>query len=188
MLRIRLFAVSALLLFQINNLNAQDAKSFWGSIETGYGWNMRDNGNIGGNMKFRIFDGDMRNLCLKAGYYLLPRLSLGAGFGLRHYNVGITNTLPVFVDVRYHPKSLSGLYAYFDAGASIGGKESSFTKGFVSDAGLAYKIRLGKRTSLNPSIGYNLFAYSFKMLAVTETRYKHTIYLQLGFQIQSIRK
>jgi hypothetical protein len=180
-MRIKIPVILALILFQIN-LNAQEVKSFWGSVELGYGWNMRDNGNTGGNIKSQIFKGDMRTVYLKAGYYLLPRFSLGAGLGLRHYSVGITNTLPVFVDARYHLKSLPQLYGYVDVGASVANKESAFTSGFMSDIGLAYKIRLGKRMSLNPSIGYNLFTYSLNVLALTEKRSKHTVYLQLGFQ------
>ncbi|MDR1595049.1 MAG: hypothetical protein LBS43_11290 [Prevotellaceae bacterium] len=181
-MQIKALGLLALMIMFKTNLNAQEVKSFWGSVEAGYGWNMRDNGNIGGDIKSSIFDGDMRTLYLKTGYYLLPRFSLGAGFGLRHYNVGITNTLPVFVDVRYHLKSLPEVYTYVDVGAAIAGDESDFTSGFMSDVGLAYKIRLGKRMSLNPSIGYNLFAYSLKVLTITEKRTKHTVYLQLGFQ------
>jgi hypothetical protein len=181
-MRTSMLVFFVLILFQ-PNINAQDIKSLWGSIESGYGWNMRDNGNIAGSIKSRIFDGDMKTLYLKAGYYLYPQFSLGVGFGLRHYNVGTINTLPIFVDIRYHlVKSLPQLYTYVDVGASVASKGSAYTSGFMSDIGFSYKIRLGKRTSLNPSIGYNLFAYSTNILAVTDNRTKHTVYLQLGFQ------
>jgi hypothetical protein len=181
-IRISILVFFVLIWFQ-TNLTAQDIKSLWGSVEIGYGWNMRDNGNIAGSIKPQFFDGNMRTLYLKSGYYLFPRFSLGAGFGLRHYNVGRINTLPIFVNVRYHIiKSLPQLYTYADIGASVASKGSAYTSGFVSDIGLSYKIHLGKRTSLNPSIGYNLFAYSINILAVTDDRTKHTVYLQLGFQ------
>jgi hypothetical protein len=175
------------------NLNARNVvqdvkeKSFWGSAELGYGWNMRDNGKSG-DMNLRISDGGMRSLRLKAGYYLMSRFSLGAGLGLRYYNTGNLNTLPIFPDIRYHIKSLPELYAYTDIGASLEGTDKAFTSGSMLDIGVAYKIRLGKRISLNPAIGYNLFKYSREFLLLPEKRLKHTVFLQLGFQFQPNRQ
>jgi hypothetical protein len=168
-------------------------KSLWGSVETSYGWIPRDKGKYSDIKSQKIFDMTMRSLHAKAGYYFTPRFSLGAGIGLRRYTSMNLNTLPIFADIRYHAGFLPKLYAYADIGASIGGDNSAFTRGFLSNIGIAYKIRTGKRTSLNPSVGYNLFLYSiewpeyvFSPIAfpngVNETKVNHSIFLQLGFQ------
>jgi hypothetical protein len=179
--------ITALVLFQMN-LNAQDiqnaeSKSFWGSlwgsVEVGYGRSFEKDYS-GYNMYLASLRG-------KIGYYITPQFSLGAGIGLNGYHNYTINTLPVVLDIRYHPiKTLSGLYTYADIGASVS-DSFNFTSGFLSDMGLGYKIRLGKRTSFNPAVGYNLFVssprvYNFVGYSYTYRITRHTIFLQLGFQ------
>jgi hypothetical protein len=191
--RKKLLIISTLALFQIN-LNAQDIQntenrsfwqSLWGSVEVGYGRSF-ENGYGGYNMY-------LASLRAKMGYYLSPRFSLGVGVGLNGYHNYQINTLPVVLDIRYHPvKTLSNLYVYADIGASVidsYGTElrTDFTSGFLSDMGLAYKIRLGKRIFLNPAVGYNLFAsvprvHNDGNSSYTERITRHTIFLRLGFQ------
>jgi len=156
--------------------------SLWGSVEVGYGRSFED-GYRGVNMS-------LASLRAKIGYYLTPQFSLGVGIGLNGYHTYTVNTLPVVLDIKYHPiKTIPKLYAYADIGASVSNSyENGFTSGFLSDIGAGYKIRLGKRTSLNPAIGYNLFIsspqvlYTFGGYTYSERIIRHTIFLRLGFQ------
>jgi hypothetical protein len=180
-------AILALILFQIN-LNAQDNQnaegktfwnSLWGSVEVGYGRSFED-GYRGVNMY-------LASLRAKIGYYLTPQFSLGVGIGLNGYHTYTVNTLPVVLDIKYHPiKTIPKLYAYADIGASVSDSyEDGFTSGFLSDIGLGYKIYLGKRTSLNPAVGYNLFIsrpQTYYYDSHWQRRTRHTIFLRLGFQ------
>jgi hypothetical protein len=188
-----LLLISALVLFQIN-LNAQDiqnagnklfCQSLWGSIEVGYGRSFEKD-YAGYNMYLASFRA-------KIGYYLTPQFSLGVGAGLNGYHNYSINTLPVVLDIRYHPiKTLSNLYAYADIGASIIDSyktelKTDFTSGFLSDMGLGYKIRLRKRTFLSPAVGYNLFVsvprvHNYDNYSYTEHITRHTIFLRVGFQ------
>lgn len=162
---------------------AQSNKTFWYELELGYGWSIKDNGgsvnfsndNLYGKMI--LFQAKV-----KAAYYLTPVFSLGAAVGLNGYHNPNYNTLPIFIDLRYHfVKSLPKLFAFADIGGSFS-SNGDYTKGFISEIGAAYKIPLGKRISLNPSLGYNLFIYSNDWGGGKESRNRHTISLKLGFE------
>jgi hypothetical protein len=187
-MRIKLLLIIAFVLFQTLS-NAQEVqntegksfwKSLWGSVEVGYGKSFETDYS-GVNMY-------LASLRAKIGYYLTPQFSLGVGIGLNGYYM--INTLPVVLDIRYHPiKTLPKLYAYADIGASVSNsyETGDFTSGFLSDIGVGYKIRLGKRTSLHPAVGYNLFissprVYTFGQYSYTERIIRHTIFMRLGFQ------
>jgi hypothetical protein len=186
----KLLIITALVLFQMN-IKAQDIqnaetksfwKSLWGGVEVGYGRSFEKD--------YSGYNMYLASLRVKIGYYITPQFSLGAGIGLNGYHNYSINTLPVVLDIRYHPiKTLSGLYAYADIGASVSDSFTTgdFTSGFLSDMGLGYKIHLGKRTSLNPAVGYNLFVsslrvYNFVNYSYTYRITRHTIFLRLGFQ------
>lgn len=156
-------------------------KTLWGAVEFGYGRGLGDNGrsfdlpskNIYGRMHlFRIG--------AKAGYYLTPQFSLGAGVGLAGYHNPDANTLPVFVDLRFRLKSMPKLYVFADIGGSFLG--DAYTEGFISDMGIACKIPTGRRTSLNPSLGYDIFLYSDNWGVGNEKRSRHTIFIKLEFE------
>jgi hypothetical protein len=183
-----LLLIVAFVLFQTYS-NAQDVqnvekksfwRSLWGSVEVGYGRSLEKD--------YSGYNMYLASLRAKIGYYITPQFSLGVGIGLNGYHNYPINTVPVVLDIRYHPiKTLPRLYAYADIGASVIDSyetdlKTLFTPGFLSDMGLGYKIRLGKRTSLNPAVGYNLFSGSLRHYDYTEHITRHTIFLRLGFQ------
>jgi hypothetical protein len=52
-----------------------------------------------------------------------------------------------------------------------------------------YSIKLGRRTALNPSVGYNMLLYKQEFVELfsqdvlySETRHRHTLFLQIGFE------
>jgi hypothetical protein len=180
-----LFIASIILLATQNCLLAQqvNSKKFWGEVALGYAWSLADNGksydlphnNFYGNMY-------MANWRIKAGYYITPQFALGAGLGMNGYHNFNINTLPVFVDVRYHLKNIPQLFSYADVGIPIASSDPPLTFGFMADIGFGYRFALGKRIALNPSVGYNVFCYSQNIGNESETRSRHSIFLQLGFE------
>jgi hypothetical protein len=180
-----------ILLFQ-THLNAQEIKekSFWGSVELMYGIGLRESGkSISYTIKNRKDYGgvlDVTSIRIKAGYYIKPQLSVGMGTGIFTYS-GTSKLIPVFADIRYYIKKLRSLYTFADVGASFF-DFGNVSKGFITDLGVGYKIRLGKNFSLNPSIGYNLFAGKGKIWGdlpeqiKNESRIRHSIFAGLSFE------
>jgi hypothetical protein len=86
----------------------------------------------------------------------------GAGIGLDNYSV---RGYPLFVDVRkYLNDKLSTAYAYIDAGIHMPAKrvvmensfyQSVYSNGFYGDAGLGYKIAMGKAGQMLIASGYS---------------------------------
>lgn len=160
---------------------ANSYKSLWGTLEVGYGWSASKDGQSY-NATSSNTEGRMHVMGVRAivGYYLTPQISLGGGVGFNGYRNSKINTLPVFVDVRY--LFTNQLFAYADIGGSVA-SGGDFMSGFMMDAGLGYRIALGERSSLNPSIGYNLFSYSQVLSGNdSENRSRHTLFLRLGFE------
>jgi hypothetical protein len=124
---------------------------------------------------------------VKAGYYVLPQLSLGVGVGLSGYHNPLINTLPVFAEVRYNVKRIPRLFSCLNAGASFG--SGAFSSGGIVGAGVGYSIKTGRRTALNISVGYDALLYKQIVVylftdevAYSEMRHRHTMFLQLGFE------
>jgi hypothetical protein len=166
------------------SLSAQDRKTLWGEVTLGYG---RSLGDYGKSYDMPADNMYMASLNAKVGYYVMPQLSLGVGVGLSGYHNPIINTLPVFAEARYSVKRAPKLFAYLNAGASLGG--GAYSSGATIGAGAGYSIKLGRRIALNPSIGYNALLYKQVATALfsqevlySEARRRHTIFLQLGFE------
>ncbi|MDR0687796.1 MAG: hypothetical protein LBF55_03800 [Prevotellaceae bacterium] len=166
---------------------AQNSKTFWGEVTLGYGRSLGDYGK-----NYDILPGAANNMYtvsakVKAGYYVLPQLSVGAGVGLSGYHNPIINTLPVFAEARYNVKRVPRLFSYLNAGASFGA--GAFSSGAIVGAGLGYSIKTGRRTALNVSVGYDALLYKQTAVylftdevAYSEMRHRHTMFLQLGFE------
>jgi hypothetical protein len=187
----KLFTISITLVAMQASLSAQNSKTFWGEITLGYGRSFGDYGKSYDLSYNNVDNMYMASLTAKLGYYVLPQLSLGVGVGLSGYHNPNINTLPVFVEARYNVKPIPKLFSYLNVGTSLSGLGSAgaFNGGLITGAGAGYSIKLGKRTALNPSIGYNVLFYkqiftelfSQEML-YSEGRRRHTIFLQLGFE------
>lgn len=171
----------------ILNISAQsNLRKFWGSIELGYGLSIGDYGKyydisaVWPNSE-RMSLGIVR---AELGYYVHPQFSTGIGIGLNGYDYTVLNTIPIFVNLRYHLKSIRKLFIFTNIGGSVsstkGGSESS-TKGFMTDIGITYKLMIGKNISLNPSLAYNFFHYPDPGFE-GEQRSRHTFCFLLGLQ------
>jgi hypothetical protein len=184
--------VFALILFSAGALVAQQKqKTLWGSVELGYGIGLLETGASGSRgTKSEYGYMEVVNTRLKAGYYVSPNLSLGAGICAGNYTGYRINAVPVFADVRWHFTKSPKLFAFADIGASF--FEGGFKdKGFVSELGASYRFAFGRRCALNPSVGYNLIAYrqTYRNLVLldpnasaAENRVRHSICFTLAFE------
>jgi hypothetical protein len=179
-----LFILSIYLLIIPNGLFSQNTndKTLWGEVDLGYGFSLADRGKSY-NLSYNDFSEKMylASIRVKAGYYITPQLSLGAGLGLDGYHNTNINTFPVFIDLQYRLKSIPKLFAYVNGGASVA-LSDAYTSGFISGIGMGYRVALGKRIILKPSIGYDLFLYSQNLGVSSETRSRHTLSMRLGFE------
>lgn len=109
----------------------------------------------------------------------------GAGVGLDYYRF---RSIPLFIDIRKEfGKRDSKFFVYADAGIIFSwgndkqkmtyASDDKFSNGFYSDAGIGYKIAVGKKNSLMISFGYSfknlketyspsLFSYGIRALYV----------------------
>ncbi|MDR0558653.1 MAG: hypothetical protein LBG92_00645 [Prevotellaceae bacterium] len=182
------------LLFLFQNINAQDTKTqslndkkLWGSVEIKYGIGLFETGKSENHGFYSKNYGYMQvsSMLLKTGYYVTPQLSLGAGIGTANYSGYMADMMPVFADIRYLFTKLPKLYAFADIGGSF-----FIEKGFISDLGIGYRIVLGKRRSVNPSLSYNLTAYRqtyrkfpiFVDIPAPENRVRHSLCLSVAFE------
>ena len=184
-----------LILFLASVVDAQQPqqqKRLWGSIELGWGTGLVETGQS--RTHYRKSDyGTMSviNTRVKAGYYVSPNLSLGAGIGAGNYLGYEIRSVPIFADIRWHFAKSPFLFAFADVGGSFF-QDTFIDKGFVSDLGVGYRVTFGKRCSLNPSVGYNLIAYrqGYRNLYIVEepnmrqpeNRVRHSICFTVTFE------
>jgi hypothetical protein len=184
------FAIFLALVMIQGGLLAQNRKTFWGEVALGYGQGLGDYGKSYDFANSSTTNMYAMSLTAKVGYYVLPQLSLGVGVGIAGYHNPTINTLPVVVEGRYNVKAVPRLFSYLNAGASLPSLLSgAFSSGTTIGVGAGYSIKLGKRTALNPSVGYNVLLYRQEQVELfsqevlyRETRHRHTIFLQLGFE------
>lgn len=87
---------------------------------------------------------------------------IGVGIGLDHYSI---KSYPLFLDVRKDlSRKLSTPFVYADAGINMPAKrkvqenrwyENDYSNGFYSDAGVGYKIAMGRISKLLITSGYS---------------------------------
>ena len=165
----------------LTGMQAQTNNKLWGGIEVGYGLGLSDRGD-----SYKISRGDgykMAYSSLRAivGYYVLPNFSVGGGIGLGSYTNPSLNTIPVFLDLRFHPLENNKKFILNgNLGYSIATSETDLNSKFQGEFSVGYKIfELGK-ISLIPSLGYNYCNYSIESLN-KGSQSKHSLFLRVGF-------
>jgi hypothetical protein len=100
-----------------------------------------------------------KSLRFITGCYVDPRLSIGAGISIDNYQVASsTATFPLLVDVRgYLKNSTTSPFAYCTGSYSF--ESGAFAKSYGIEIGAGYKIRLGRKLSLNIAVSYNFKQY-----------------------------
>ncbi len=113
------------------------------------------------------------------GYYVIPQLSVGAGIGFNSYIKPGLNTIPVCLDLRYHPFDNKKFSINGNIGYTIATSENDLNGKFMSDISLGDKVlNLGK-LSLVPSFGYNFINYSVENEKKLN-QYRHSLFLKIG--------
>lgn len=168
-----------LILLLTPTLTYAQKHKLWGGIEIGYGVSLSDKGDLyqatyGTDNKMAI--SSIRALI---GYYVVPNFSLGVGLGLNSYTqLEGLNTLPVFLDVRYHPFSNKSFLLNGDIGYNLLTSEDNKDGKYLCDFSFGYKF-LDKRISIIPAIGYNYCNYSINGVSKMNQS-KHSIFLKIG--------
>lgn len=177
----KLVLIFIISIITLTNLQAQTNNDFWGGIEVGYGLGLSDRGD-----SYKISRGDgykMAYSSLRAvvGYYVLPNLSLGGGIGLGSYTNPSLNTVPVFLDLRFHPlEDNKNFILNGNLGYSIATSETDLKSKFQGEFSVGYKVlNLGK-ISLIPSLGYNYCSYSIEKLE-NGNQSRHSLFMRVGF-------
>ncbi len=100
-----------------------------------------------------------KSLRLITGYYVDPRLSVGAGISIDNYKVaGESASFPLLVDVRgYLKDSQTSPYAYLTGGYSF--HTGVFYQSALFEIGIGYKIHIIKSCAINIAVGYNYKQY-----------------------------
>lgn len=174
------FLISLFLLSFFSSLSySQTNHRLWGGLEVGYGLSLSDRGD---NYKVS-YDGDTKmtisSLRGVVGYYVIPQLSVGVGIGFNSYTKPGLNTIPVCLDLRYHPLENKKFSINGNIGYTIATSENYFNGKFMSDISVGYKLlNLGK-LSLIPSFGYNFINYSVEnKKKLNQSR--HSLFLKIG--------
>lgn len=133
----KIFATSIILIIIQTGLLAQSSKTFWGEVTLAYGRSLGDYGKTYDVLHRDADNMYMASLKAKAGYYVTPQLSLGAGIGLSGYHSPNANTLPVFAEARYNVKPVPKLFSYLNVGTSLSalGASGAFANGAIIEAG-----------------------------------------------------
>ena len=167
-----------ILLFAATCSYAQNRK-LWGAVEVGYGISLSDKGDA-----YDVSYGSDHKMAMSLirallGYYVTPDLSLGAGIGLNSYTqLEGLNTLPVFIDVRYHPFTNKRFLLNGDIGYNLATSENNKDGKWLFDFSFGYKL-LNKRISIIPAIGYNYCSYSIDGSSKMNQS-RHSLFLKVG--------
>lgn len=169
----KLIVFSVLILLTLASISAQSKSKIWGGVEIGYGVTLSDE-NISQS------DKSISTLRGLLGYYVVPNLSLGVGVGLSGYIVA--NTVPLCLDVRYHPINSNPNYVVnWAVGYSLATSENDVKGKFMTDISLGYKIFNIGKMKLVPAIGYNYNTYSIENGLNSKNDYsQHSLFLKIG--------
>ncbi len=178
--------IGILCFFSPISLYSQTNNKLWGGLEVGYGISLSDNGKLydtsyKGNNRMAL--SSIRGVF---GYYIIPSLSVGAGIGLSSYTKPQLNTIPVFLDFRFHPlPKNTDLFINADLGHTIATSESDSKGKLIAELSIGYNLfRIGK-LSIVPAIGYNYVNYSISYpdndgIKSSFSQHRNSIFLKVG--------
>ena len=169
----KLVIFSILILLSLTSISAQSKNKIWAGVEVGYGVTLSDE-------NLPQSDKSISTLRGLIGYKVAPNLSLGVGIGLSSYI--ITNTVPLCVDVRYHPiRSIPNYVINWAVGYSLATSENDVKGKFMTDISFGYKIFNIGKMKIVPAVGYNYNRYSIENILNSENNYsQHSLFLKLG--------
>jgi hypothetical protein len=107
-------------------------------------------------------------------YDVTPRLSAGVGIGSSSCTEPSFNTYPVYATLQYKPfKNKERIFAYADLGYSLKFASVSYA-GFTGGIGMGYRWKLGTKSTINLTVGYDLKDFrGVDMYTVDENYQRH---------------
>ncbi len=160
---------------------SQTNSKLWGGVEVGFGISLADKGKMY-DLKYGK-DSEMTTSTIRAimGYYIMPQLSFGAGIGLSSYTKPSVNTLPLCLDIRFHPiQENQNLVLISNIGYSLATSESDINSKFMTDFSVGYKLTNIKKIGIIPAIGYNYNSYSVDNVFGKSNQSRHSLFLKVG--------
>ena len=140
---------------------SQTNNKLWGGLEIGYGLSLSDRGdlyNISYDSNNKMSMSSLRGI---VGYYILPNLSLGGAIGLNSYTKPQLNTVPLSLDLRFHPLIDNlDLVLNSNLGYIIATSESDEKGKLFADLSVGYKVLNISKVAVIPAIGYNYIGHS----------------------------
>lgn len=116
------------------------------------------------------------------GYYLIPELSLGLGFGLDGFHNPTANTFPIYGDLRYYVKDEGDTwYGLLNYGKNLK-LNDSFKKGELIRIGVGYKFFIGKVCWV-ADMHYGQYDISLDNKSIRESQKTYSFRQTLGFSI-----
>ncbi len=116
------------------------------------------------------------------GYYIIPELSVGLGFGLDGLHNPSANTFPIYGDVRYYVKQEGNTwYGLLNYGRNLK-LSDGFKKGELIRLGIGYKFFTGK-TCWVADMHYGQYDVSLDGVAIRKTQHSYSYKRVIGFSV-----
>lgn len=147
-----------IVLSSILPISAQTNGKLWCTIEVGTGYSFSDKDDNYGISYAHSNSMSVGQAVL--GYYILPKLSIGAGIGINGYSNPGLNTIPLFIDIRYHPFTNKSCVFNGSFGYPIATNECYIDAKSTMSLSFGYILFKTKKFKVTPSIGYNYCSYS----------------------------
>lgn len=170
--------IVTLLLFCMLTANAQNNR-LWGGIEVGYGYSLAEKKDVYGISYPK--NNSFSSIQAILGYYVVENLSVGVGIGLNGYSNPGLNTLPLFLNLKFHPFHNKNIVFSGDLGYSLLSNEANIDAGLLTSMSVGYKVCKIKKISIVPAIGYNFCQYFVKgMNGMNHNDNRSSVFLKLG--------
>lgn len=170
--------IATLLLFYMLTANAQNNR-LWGGVEVGYGYSLAEKKDVHGISYPK--NNSFSSIHAVLGYYVVEKLSVGAGIGLNGYSNPGLNTLPLFLNLKFHPFHNKNIVFSGDFGYSLLSNEDNIDAGFLTSMSVGYKVCKIKKIGIVPAIGYNFCQYSVKETnGMNHNDKRSSVFLKLG--------
>lgn len=160
-------------------LSAQPNNKLWGTVEVSYGYSFAEKKDAFGISYPQ--NNSVSFIQAVVGYYVSEKLSLGAGIGINGYSNPGLNTIPLFLDFRFHPLQDKKMILNGSVGYSLSTNEANLDAGAVASISIGYNLFKIKKISIVPAIGYNYCQYT-----VTDTNKinhnssRNSLFVKLG--------
>lgn len=166
-------------LFFVSYSYSQDRRKLWAGIEIGYGLSLSDSG--GGYDVSYGNDNKMSFSLIKGiiGYYINPEISIGAGIGINSYTKPGLNTIPLWLDIRYHPFTNKKIQINPGFGYTLVTSENDLKGKLLAELSVGYKLFKFKKISILPAIGYNFCNYSVEEIK-SFSQSRHSLFMKVG--------